>query len=98
MRTTLVSPTRALPSATILNQPVGYLSAVFGEGRGRRLFWRELLAASVRGSIRQGDLDHGCAEAQDVACEHPEPSRAVEGRKTRARQCDGRRPAAQSAS
>src|SRR6202023_4261932 len=42
-------------------------------------------------------LDHGCAEAQDVAREHPEPSRAVEGRAPRACQCHGEWPAAQGA-
>src|ERR1700740_2322303 len=41
--------------------------------------------------------DYGCAKAQDVAREHPEPARAVEGRQGRTRRCDGGWPAPQGA-
>src|ERR1700722_8797549 len=58
----------------------------------RRIFRARLLPPD-----QMEKLDHGCAEAQDVAREHPEPSRAVEGRAPRACQCHGEWPAAQGA-
>src|SRR5580693_6516878 len=41
--------------------------------------------------------DYGCAKAQDVAREHPEPACAVESCQARTCRCDGGRPAPQGA-